>query len=356
MLTLEVLPARQGDALLVSWGPAKRPFRLLIDAGTSDTAARVTARLREFDEPIELLIVTHIDTDHIGGVLPLLKQPDIAARVKAVWFNGYQQLERATDLLGALHGERLSKRIQQLGIPWNAGWDPAVSDTIGGPVVRRPDRPTPVIKLPGRATLTVVSPSPTELVDLIPEWEKTVRKAGLVPGAKPEPEPESAVPDMLGGSLDDLAALPSKTDPSKPNATSIGVIFAHGRKRLLLCGDGLGNVLTEGIKSLGPTPLRVDVCKLPHHGSRGNVSNELVAALDCREWIFSSSGEQFHHPHPEAFARVVVGTKDRPAVLIGNYASPEWTRLLADFPPEEHGFSSVLPPAGAPGITWPVTG
>lgn len=353
MLTLEVLPARQGDSLLISWGPDAKPYRMLIDAGTSDTAKRVAARLREFDQPIELFVITHIDTDHIGGVLPLLKNADIAARIKQVWFNGYQQLEQATDMLGALHGERLSKRIQQLGIPWNTGWDRPVSDSIGGPVVRRPGVKPPVVKLPGGARLTVISPTPAELAALLPEWEETCKKAGIIPGAAPEPVPEPP-PDMLGGSLDDLAALRSKPDPSPPNATSIGLLFSYRGKRLLLCGDGHGDVLTDGLRALG-APVKVDVCKLPHHGSRGNVSSDLVAALECRQWIFSTSGEQFHHPHPEAFARVVKGTTKGTPVLIGNYASPDWARLLADYPAATNGFEIHLPDAASPGITWPLT-
>lgn len=351
MLSLEVLPARQGDALLASWGNQAHPHRLLVDAGTSDTARRVANRLREFDDPIDLLIVTHIDTDHIGGVLPLLKQPDIAARIRAIWFNGYQQLEQASDLLGALHGERLSKRIQQLRIPWNAGWGNPVSPTIGGPVMRDTSLPPPNVRLPGRAILTVLSPTRTDLAALLPVWEDTVRKAGLTPGAPPEPEPPAQPSDMLGGALDDLASIESTPDRSPTNGTSIAVLFSYGSRRILLCADAHADTLTDGLAALG-APVKVDACKLPHHGSRGNVSHDLVAALDCRQWIFSTSGEQFHHPHAEAFARVIRGTKNGPPVLIGNYASPEWSRLLADYPPQTNGFEIHLPPSEHPGLSW----
>lgn len=356
MLSLEVLPARHGDSLLVSWGNVRHPHRLLIDAGPTSQGKVVAARLREFPEPIDLLIVTHIDADHIGGVLALLKQPDIAPRIKAVWFNGYEQVEAAVHLrevmLGVAQGEELSRLIKKHQIPWNVGWPHPTSPTTPGPVVRLPKTTPPTVRLPGRARLTVLSPTPERLAALQPDWFEIISKAGLVAGVEAESDAPEAPGDMLGGSLEDLAALPSPPDRSLPNGSSIVVVFSYAGKRLLLAADGYGDVITEGLEALG-APYRVDVCKLPHHGSRGNVTQQLVAALDTRQWIFSSNGEQFHHPHAEALARVVLGSTGGPPVLYGNYNSEDWGRLQKAFPPEKHGYELQLPPAG---LTWPPSG
>ncbi|MEA2684952.1 MAG: hypothetical protein QOE93_147, partial [Actinomycetota bacterium] len=67
MLTVEMLPAGYGDAILVTYGTEAEPHRILIDGGQARSFPAVSARLRSFNGPIDLLVVTHVDTDHIGG-------------------------------------------------------------------------------------------------------------------------------------------------------------------------------------------------------------------------------------------------------------------------------------------------
>lgn len=74
---------------------ASPPRVVIIDGGLRETAkilgARIDAARTETLE-VELLVVTHIDNDHILGIIELLKSPPLAMRVKDVWFNGRQQL------------------------------------------------------------------------------------------------------------------------------------------------------------------------------------------------------------------------------------------------------------------------
>jgi phosphoribosyl 1,2-cyclic phosphodiesterase len=72
VLEIEMLPAREGDCLLLSWGAGASPYRILIDGGRAQTYSSLKRRLsnlpstkREF----ELLVITHIDRDHIEGAL-----------------------------------------------------------------------------------------------------------------------------------------------------------------------------------------------------------------------------------------------------------------------------------------------
>jgi glyoxylase-like metal-dependent hydrolase (beta-lactamase superfamily II) len=73
--TIEMLPARQGDALWIEYGDSAHPRRALIDAGTPETWDVVRPKIEQLapaERRFELLVVSHIDLDHIGGVLPLL--------------------------------------------------------------------------------------------------------------------------------------------------------------------------------------------------------------------------------------------------------------------------------------------
>lgn len=68
---LDMLPAREGDCLILTYGDTASPRRVMIDTGRKGTyrdikksLAAIPPALREF----ELLIVSHVDRDHIEGV------------------------------------------------------------------------------------------------------------------------------------------------------------------------------------------------------------------------------------------------------------------------------------------------
>jgi len=56
-----------------------------------------------------------------------------------------------------------------------------------------------------------------------------------------------------------------------------------------------------------------------HHGSRANVTQELMRAVQAEHYVFSTNGAIFNHPNDEAVARVIVGSK-RPTLWF-NYST-----------------------------------
>src|SRR6266540_1207398 len=132
-----MLPAQQGDALWIEYGDASAPSRVLIDAGTPPTHEVVKERILQLepdDRRFELLVVTHIDTDHIGGVLKLLADDTLGLEFDEVWFNAWRHLEAVpTDRLGPIDGEILSVLLDHAGSPWNDafGEGPAMVPAAG---------------------------------------------------------------------------------------------------------------------------------------------------------------------------------------------------------------------------------
>lgn len=346
-LRIELLPAGYGDAILVAYGGGATPeHHILIDAGQASTSKAVLARLealRAAGGVIDLFVVTHIDNDHIGGALKLLGDPAAAAMIRAIWFNGYVHLDKAAGLLGPIQGEKLTKQIVELGLAWNPGWRHPVQRGVGGPVVVK----TPVSrKLPGGATALVLSPTPEKLVQLRARWDEVVAAAGLRPDQDATEEPPVVAPGLLGGTLADLADDRTPVDTAAANGSSIAFVFEHLGKRVLLGADAHPDVLTAGLSQLAEKPYRLDACKLPHHGSKANVTSELIEALDCPLWLISSNGVRFRHPDDAALARVVLkGARgDRRPTIAWNYRSDRCTAFTTSFPPARSRYRSIEPP------------
>jgi hypothetical protein len=121
-----------------------------------------------------------------------------------------------------------------------------------------------------------------------------------------------------------LAATSTEPDDSVSNGASIAVLADWGGRTCLLTGDAHADVLLEALdRWLGPgATLDVDVFKLPHHGSKANVTDELMRRVRARVYVFSSSGEgNSRHPNDQAVARAIVHAPPG-ATLAFNYRTP----------------------------------
>jgi beta-lactamase superfamily II metal-dependent hydrolase len=333
-LHLDVLPARQGDCLLLQWGAGTSRHRMLIDAGPAPAYEGIASRLRGLgDSAIDLLVLTHVDADHIEGVILAVNDSDLGLAIGEAWYNGEQHL---TSELNAVHGEILSLLITELAIPWNT--------SFGGGAVRAPESGClPVRELPGGLRITVLAPDGAALRRLRDEWWETCQEAGIATGsvadvlaalrARPALRPEHA---LLSGpplkNVRELAAHRSGSDPSVPNASSIVLLAEYGETRILLTGDAAPSVLVPAVRRLLAerelSALPLTALKMPHHGSAKNITSELVRCLPASHYLFSTDGSYFKHPDESAVATIL---ENGPAdfELVFNYDTPR-TRAWED--------------------------
>jgi hypothetical protein len=250
----------------------------------------------------ELLVITHVDADHIAGALPLLAAPENTKLFKDVWFNGRPHLEPSGRLesFGAVQGETLTTSLLDNGCLWNSayGFKPISLEEDGSPKK---------LKLPGGAVLTILSPTWGKLRAMQRRWDTEVKAAGLDPTTTaPEPQPVPKGFEAFGMNLDALADFPFVEDDTAPNGSSIAFLLEYGGASMLLGADAHPSVLVAAVHELtGGKPLNVDLLKIPHHGSKNNTSKALLDVVRCKIALFSSNGAYFHHPDKEAVARVV---------------------------------------------------
>lgn len=338
MLRVEMLPSMHGDGFWIEYGRAKDPCRVVIDGGPPGNVDTLRARVEEAGDPcsVDLYVVTHIDDDHIGAALALFQDPPPSLDVAEVWFNDWRHLPKGS--LGAVQGARLAKALDGYQAVWNRAFDDAaVMD----------DGTLPVIDLPGGATLTLLSPGAAQLKKLRAKWKEEIaafKKKGGVLGGRKEPFPTAV-------DMDALLAKRTTLDGSAANGSSIAFLFDYDGTRVLFGADAYGPVLLDAIRRMSPgKPLRLDAFKLPHHGSRANVTAELLEAVDCEHFWVSSNGDKFEHPDPEAIARVIAAHPG--CTLHFNYRT-RFTELWDD-PAlrKQHRYKTRYPKKGTEGLVF----
>jgi NTE family protein len=168
----------------------------------------------------------------------------------------------------------------------------------------------------------LLSPTREALEGLAEKWPETVQAAGLDPKSEP-----AVVDDRLGGPrgvgerLRDLAKRHDDDDPSPSNRSSIAFLATYDDKTVLFGADALADVLAEGLRRVDDGKrVRVDVCKVPHHGSRQNVKPEWLKVVDCNMWLVSTNGTRHYHPDRRAMARLLT-TGDGQSLVV-NYRCP----------------------------------
>jgi beta-lactamase superfamily II metal-dependent hydrolase len=346
---IEMLAAGHGDCLWVEYGSGSKTARTLVDCGTNSTFAKVLkTRIQQqqaSERHFELFILTHIDDDHIGGGVPLLKEAkELGLSFDDVWFNGWKHIS-AFGMLNARKGEVFSELTDIGNFNWNCWTD--------GRAIVVPEDGKPITQtLPSGLVLSLLSPNADKLKTLAPKWKKEIEALGKKPGEKGFLA--AAVP--RGSNSTDVAALantPFETDTAPNNGSSITVLAEYQGKAVLLGADAHAPLLVQSIKKLlkarGQSRLKLDAFKLPHHGSRNNLNQELLELLDCKQYLFSSDGSTFKHPDREAVARVIRFGGKQPRLLF-NYDSAI-NRVWKDAALQhQYGYEAVYPPAGQKGL------
>ncbi len=335
MFRIEMLPAFHGDCIWVEYGEATKPHRILIDGGPVPTYDVLRSRIDSLSKDqrhFELIVLTHVDADHIESAVKMLNVKKLDFEVGDIWFNAWKHLSTAHgDELGPVQGEYVSALISRHGLPWNETFN-------NGPVVVPDGQDIPAITLPGGMKLTLLSPDRNKLAKLAPEWTKTVHAAGLEPGVAREvledlsKKKKYRPRDELGAGHFDISALaqaPFEPDRTAPNGSSIAFLAEHQGKSCLFLGDAHSSVVVDSIGRLlakrGEEKLAVDAVKLPHHGSQNNVSRELIELLACPRYLISTNGNIFEHPDAEAIARIIKYGGRLPTIFF-NYLS-ETTKI-----------------------------
>lgn len=274
---IEILQAGTGDSIWVSHNKKN----IVIDGGKSTTAIRTRYDQMPQDEIIDLLVVTHIDSDHIAGIIALIKhmkKKGETHRLKHIWFNFPKKED--IDEYSVPEGNELTSLLLEIdGLCWNNN----TSELLG---------------------------STTEVGD--------IKLHVLAPDHDVADEYKPKAPDELGVCSDDwhidLRTLIDNVDDDDideggANSQSIIILVECEGKKLLLPGDSTPKELCDALQHYNKTngtPLELDLMKLPHHGSTRNVTKNIIDEITCSNFIISTKkNKKYYFPNKETIAKLI---------------------------------------------------
>lgn len=331
--TLEALPARHGDCLMLHYGTDADPGLILIDGGPSKVwkgalLPRLAAlQARRGDQfKIDMLMISHIDEDHIQGILDFTsawRNADADGEawpfpVREMWHNSFERVagdpDKVTASILASTGapalpdvelepdededeEAAQKRLDAAKAALK------VLASVGQGAQLRKD--SDVLEIPRNTGFDgLVRPEAGPEVPYEVGAEMTFEVVG------PLEEQIDALQKKFAADLPPLEALAAYTDESVANLSSIVVLARCKSRTMLLTGDARGDFILDGLRAAelldANGKLHVDLLKMQHHGSDRNTKIEFFRDVTADHYVVSADGRH-GNPDRATFEMLVEG-------------------------------------------------
>ena len=302
MSKIHFLPVKYGDSFVIECDKGENHGIVVVDGGPNGCGKILQAKLEEVGTP-DLMVLTHYDDDHIGGLTQYVKACKKAGVMPAreVWANcaKYAEVDTAEDdaatrsaLQGVKLGVLLDMAAEGCGLVWRDDVTEGLSEAFPF------------------ADVEVVSPTERGRELAIGKQEKAMEGKDLAALTRAD-----EVPSLEELALDVPKPPSAKADAEVANAASIAFILRCDGLSVLMLGDCYPHNVVDYLRAKGyseENPLQVDFVKVAHHGSRHNTSNELMDLVHCNHYLISTNGDKFGHPDREAFAHILCHpTRDR---------------------------------------------
>ena len=361
-MKLKAFHAADGDCVLLS-SSDNPPHQLLVDGGRSASYEKntraVLGQLREAGQKLDIVCVSHIDDDHITGILRLVedevewrafefrqavdadaREPDVARppEIGEVWHNGLFTLvgddiahqvepvlatvatvlagspddrlrELASELDDLATGERssmeLSRRLSadQLGI--------ALNPPTGGLLMKReatgPLTAAEKVTL-GGLTIFLLGPSQDDIDKLRISWQKWINDNRIALDklhAQMRADEErlgTLSPRTVANPMLDQALGEGLSNVTEANLASLMLLVEEGAASVLLTGDGVTSEILAGLDRHGKLDasgrIHVNILKVQHHGALANVQEDFVKRVTADHYVFCGNGAH-HNPEVE---------------------------------------------------------
>ena len=345
MMSIKLFPAEYGDCIMLSIGKENQ-YNILIDGGLSKTYQKYIKleiqHIKEKRQKIGLLVCTHMDNDHICGLIQVLKEtnPDF---IDNIWYNGFFQIVNSPfySQKENCFTDRDNKILDEIifqGVVSDSEQEIGINEGMSlGVLIEESKIPLNLV-VEGRAIcselvenryeiatnifITVLGPSKNNIIELEDHWKKDMvsrnymfrvsDKIKLTEAFEYQIERIKSIytnesfkiceNEDLTKYIGDL----SERDESIVNRSSISFILEYNKRKYLFLGDTvIDKTILKNIENVVGFEYRFSAIKLPHHGSRYNITHDFISRYSADEYYCLTNSIKYGHPDLEVLATIL---------------------------------------------------
>lgn len=284
-LNIKFIPAQGGDCIFIQHTHLGSHYNILIDGGTAKTHLKIKHEITNIKGLIDLVIISHRDDDHIGGIKAMFNDPDFNFNtIKEVWVNHSELIEipSSDSKIRIEYLLSVKKKLTDNNIKITTITDASPTKTIG------------------ELNIKILSPS----------IEKQNAAAIAIKEIEDNTVSSNSDHEILLSEFDISKFTTEKfvEDSSITNGSSIAVLIEYQNKKFLFAADAHPSVLIKNILQAGynvSTPLKLELFKLSHHGSKYNTNKELLDIISCSNYILCANGVRHNFPNKSTLAAIL---------------------------------------------------
>jgi beta-lactamase superfamily II metal-dependent hydrolase len=331
-IRFEFFEAGCGDSI---WITTDEGVNILIDGGFSSTYRdKIKPKIEELranNKKLDLVVLTHYDVDHIGGISKLIEEESKYKSdtiIKEIWFNAFEDVtfpikddkednfspinQLKHNKTGAKQQKKFEKFIADIKpyVEYRNLIDLMSIDKITKPIEKEnmvllspyTDR---AYKSNKDIKITLLSPNNKKL-NLCQRLDYEKKKTG-----NKKRDWDKNFRELLEDEILYKENHPNPQDfldTSKANGTSIAFILEYKGKKYLFLGDAHIDLVVDSLNKLytPDEPLVVDFVKLSHHGSIRNINKDFLSLIRTNQFVILANGNKSHwHPDKETLVMII---------------------------------------------------
>lgn len=349
-IRIKCYPAGNGESFLIKL-QGKESTNILIDTGYKSTAEYIINDLdniKNNGEKLDLFVLTHIDNDHINGARDVLRYIiDNDIELGEIWYNEYLCIQNLIDefIDGCVEveDEKLD-RLASMEYPKESTFsareevgiyqatcliDYLMNDKIKNKWNKSFDdkcvyknKYNSRIKINEDVVISIIGPNKDNLKSLYEEWktyldenmDNYTKSKNLIVAKAFEKymilNNKSSLKSIVKSKCSSLELLDminyEDFDKGTINRSSISIIIEFNDRKLLFLGDSSPREMEKEIIDYSrKNGNRFEVCKVSHHGSRNNISKNMIESIECRKYLISTNGGTHSHPDIESIIKIL---------------------------------------------------
>lgn len=288
---LNILKAHHGDSIIIeTYDRSNKKFTILIDGGPRETFRTTLVHQLDRYKTIDLIILTHIDHDHISGLIQYLS----SSHANKHHFD--KILVNAPNLL------KVNSTGTQISIDEGIEFEKLIHSQypylkiISGVTMESIDK----LDLPDGIDIKILSPNQIALDELNKNWSEidlSENEGTQIASLDIIAKDFNVNFESLANNVDIEKSIKKDFANASSLAFSIQTFDFHG----LFLGDAHSTIVAEGLLDKYPnqSPIVFDYVKLSHHGSKYNISNKFLDSIECYNYIVSTNGGKGRAKHPD---------------------------------------------------------